>query len=371
MNGQYQPISQLIANQIILDIIKHDALQRGERLPSIATLVKRYSVSTTTVSTALAQLEQDGWIRVVPGSGSYIERVYMQHVTRGNRCLGLIVPIVDKELTLRVFQGVEAEATRNGWQLSLAESHQSYEQERVEIQRMFDAGCEAVVISAVPRTHEQLDNDYIACEFTDRAIVMIDCATADQRRPQVVFDNYALGFDMATLLINNGRDRIAFMVSDDMLNKYNNPVVLNRMGGVRDAVKFAGLSDDHLTVCQTQYSIETEGPSVADYFQQWKHDVNRANAIITLNDQPAMHVISVALQMGIDIPNDLVVFGYDNLMAARNFSPAFSTSNPDFPLLGATAARHAMGRATGAVTHPTVVVIPVGILTRGSILNVG
>ncbi len=371
MNGQYQPICQLIANRILLDIIKHDALQLGERLPTIATLVKRYSVSTTTISAALAQLQQDGWIRVISGSGSFVERVYMQHVVRGNRCLGLIVPIVDKELTLRLFQGVEAEANRNGWQLSLAESHQSYEQERVELQRMFDSGCEAVVISAVPRTYEQIEYDYMAREFTDRAIVMVDCATVSQRRPQVVFDNYGLGFDMATLLIKNGRDRIAFMVSDDLFTKYSNPVVLRRMAGVQDAVKYAGLSDDHLTVCQTHYMFENDGPSVEDYFLKWKHDVNRANAIITLNDQPAMNVVSVALQMGIDIPNDLVVFGHDNLMVARNFTPQFSTSNPDFPLLGATAARHAMGRATGAVNHPNIVMIPVGIVTRGSILNVG
>jgi DNA-binding LacI/PurR family transcriptional regulator len=371
VNGQYQPICQLIANRILLDIIKHDALQLGERLPTIASLVKRYSVSTTTISAALAQLEQDGWVRVIPGSGSYIQRVYMQHVICGNRCLGLILPIVDRELTLRVFQGVEAEANRNGWQLTLAESHQSYEQERVELQRMFDAGCEAVVISAVPRTHEQSEHDYLAYEFTDRAIVMIDCATVSQKRPQVIFDNYGLGFDMASLLIKNGRDRIAFMVSDDLGNKYSNPVVHGRMAGVRDAVKYACLSDDHLMVCHTHYLLETEGPSVANYFHQWKQDVHRANAIITLNDQPAMNVISVALQMGIDVPNDLVVFGHDNLMAARNFNPPFSTSNPDFPLLGATAARHAMGRATGAVQHPTVVMIPVGIVTRGSILNVG
>lgn len=371
MNGQFQPICQRIANRILLDVIKYDALQPGERLPTIALLVKRYGVSITTISSALAQLEQDGWIRVQAGSGSYVERAFLQHTKNREHRLGLILPRADKELALRTYQGVESVANQYGWQLTLTESHESYDQERAEVQRLIKMGCDAIVLISQPRTIQQEADDYLKREFTDFSIVLVGCAIPAQKRPQVVFDNYALGYDMASMLVKNGRTRIAFMISDDISKKYNHPILISRFAGVRDAMHYAGLPDSHLSVGHINYAFGDGENSVESYFKSWKLNALRPNALITLNDQPAMYVISTALTMGISVPEELIVVGHDNLMAARNFSPSFCSSNPNFVLMGAEAARHAIERATGISDQPAVIVIPVGIVTRGSTLNVG
>ncbi len=370
MNETAPPACQRVARRIILDFIKCSALQNGERLPAVAYLSRYYESSSVTISAALDILRSEGWIDIQSGKGCYIKRSYLQSVVGRDRRLGMVLPSADKELALRLFQGVSSAVQNNGWSLMLTESQMSYELERSEVMRLFSEGCEALVLYAVSRTMEQAANDYLTCECADKAIVLVDNACVQQKRPQVIFDNFLLAYDMVMTLIRNGRKRIGYLVHTGMRSEHINPVVCQRLAGAEAAFFQSQATHGSLRVDYVNYSATTGSDCIDEYLLRWKEDPDHLDAIIMLNDQPAMNLISAALKHGIRVPGQLMVLGHDDLTAARQFSPSFGTSKPDFIMMGEMAARYAMERASGLTSHPATILLPVGVVSRGSTLSV-
>lgn len=64
-------LSERLAQQVV-DLIHHDELEPGSRLPSVKELADRFSVAPPTMREALRQLEVTGMIDIRHGSGIYV-----------------------------------------------------------------------------------------------------------------------------------------------------------------------------------------------------------------------------------------------------------------------------------------------------------
>jgi DNA-binding LacI/PurR family transcriptional regulator len=60
----------------------------------------------------------------------------------------------------------------------------------------------------------------------------------------------------------------------------------------------------------------------------------RPDALIAWEDQTAMLVIRALQKVGVAVPQQIRVVGFDDLEASRFFQPTFPTSQPDFARLG-------------------------------------
>jgi len=70
-NSSSTPIYEQIKNTIISQIMT-DELSSGEILPSIRTLAKDIKISVMTIKKAYDELETEGYIKTVPGKGSFV-----------------------------------------------------------------------------------------------------------------------------------------------------------------------------------------------------------------------------------------------------------------------------------------------------------
>ncbi len=70
-NASNEPIYEQIKSQM-LSLISLGILRVGDKLPSIRTLALQLSLNVNTVKKAFSQLEEDGIILTVVGSGSYV-----------------------------------------------------------------------------------------------------------------------------------------------------------------------------------------------------------------------------------------------------------------------------------------------------------
>lgn len=68
-----RPMYQKIANSIRADILAGN-LVPGQRLPSIQGLGETFGVARMTISHAIDELKQEGFLRTVPGGGIYVAR---------------------------------------------------------------------------------------------------------------------------------------------------------------------------------------------------------------------------------------------------------------------------------------------------------
>jgi GntR family transcriptional regulator, transcriptional repressor for pyruvate dehydrogenase complex len=73
--------------QRILQLIRDEGLQRGDRLPSVKSLAESFSVATPTVREALRRLQANGVVEIRHGSGVYLrngrERILLANPNRG------------------------------------------------------------------------------------------------------------------------------------------------------------------------------------------------------------------------------------------------------------------------------------------------
>lgn len=358
-------LSVTIAEAILSDFVHSGLLQTGERLPTVRELEQRYRASRATIVHALSLLEQQGWVEKRQGSGCYVRRPDDQP-SPSQRLIGFVARNTDTEVILRVYAGIERVARIHHLHVLVASADDRYEVERQQVERLVQAGCQAIVLFPVTRTERQLREDYLKREFLGFPIVLVDIAYPEQKRPQVVFDNYLLGYEMTEMLLREGHRRIAFMdveAGEERLMHYS---TRERYRGYLDALHHAGvavLPEDRWTV-RGRLPGEDMYEEVLSFLQEWKRAEERPTAVIAIEDFCAMRTIQAAQSLGIRVPEELTVVGFDNLTLTRNFSPPFPTSDPDFRRAGEVAARLAIQQIRGSLTEPVIYMLPVPVKRR-------
>ncbi|MBT0994962.1 LacI family transcriptional regulator [Cellulomonas sp. DKR-3] len=96
---------------------------------------------------------------------------------------------------------------------------------------------------------------------------------------------------------------------------------------------------------------------------------DRPTAVLCFSDLVAWAVVRVADELGLRVPGDLSVIGYDDSPLARTVTPPLTTVRQDLDAKGRAAA-HAIERAIDAqgssAAEPEHVVVPTHLVVRGS-----
>jgi LacI family transcriptional regulator len=132
----------------------------------------------------------------------------------------------------------------------------------------------------------------------------------------VFMDDAQAGDDITSHLINIGHCRIGFVkghrshgASDD------------RLFGYRRALDRAGIAFDALLVADGAFDFES-GVAAGRYLLGLP---DRPTAIFASNDDMAAGVLSVAHDLGLDLPDQLSVAGFDDTILARSVWPPLTT----------------------------------------------
>jgi DNA-binding LacI/PurR family transcriptional regulator len=216
----------------------------------------------------------------------------------------------------------------------------------------------------VTRRKQELNNDYLNREFKDVPIVLFDIAYPEQKRSQVVFDNYRAAFQMTEFLINEGHRRIAFMDLACAEGEYLQRSTRDRYEGYLDALsawKLTARPDDRWIIdVRERMDLAFDG-----FMDQHMMGSDRPTALIAIEDTAALYAIHAATERGLRVPNDLRVVGFDNLRACRAVRPPFPTSDPSFRLAGEVAVDLVVREIRGQVKPPVVYMLPVPLLLTG------
>ncbi|HEX7188217.1 MAG TPA: LacI family DNA-binding transcriptional regulator [Actinomycetes bacterium] len=92
----------------------------------------------------------------------------------------------------------------------------------------------------------------------------------------------------------------------------------------------------------------------------------RPRALMCANDEIALGAITAAEELGLRVPADLAVTGWDDVMAARHARPGLTTVRQPMRELGAWAARRLHDRLAGDASGPRHEVLPTQLVRRAS-----
>ena len=284
-------------------------MRKNRRSVTIQDVAKTAGVSVSTVSRVLngkvdvASETQDRIRSVIDDLGYTTNLAARSMRSFKKNMVGLIMPDIAYPFAIEVMKGVNRAIAESEFDLLVyttgdvrKSGRASHEQKYVSL--LNNSITDGVIIVA-PVTGEFV---------TDAPIVSIDPHMSDPNYASVHATNHQGAMDAMNYLLSLGHRRIGFISGRAELESSN-----RRLMGYRDALKNAGLQIDPQLIASGDYTTET---GVTCAWQLLSLDVP-PTAIFASNDQMAMGVFQVAQKMGIRIPEDLSVIGFDNIMESK------------------------------------------------------
>ncbi|MEE6262569.1 LacI family DNA-binding transcriptional regulator [Plantactinospora sonchi] len=187
-------------------------------------------------------------------------------------------------------------------------------------------------------------------------VVVIDPAR-NSTTPSVTADNLAGATAAVEHLLGLGHRRIGFIAG-----RASMAAAWLREEGYRAALTRAGLPVDQTLIAGGDFNPESAAPLARNLLDR----ADRPTAIFAASDGMALMVLEVANKLGLSVPGDLSVVGFDNIPESAVAEPSLTTVDQSMYQLGYEAARMLKSLVTGDWEGPREMVLPTRLVVRNS-----
>jgi len=254
--------------------------------------------------------------------------------------LGAIIPTLNNAIFAEGINAFERLAQSLGYTFILAVSHNDPVQHYNLVIRMIERGVDGLLL---------VGNDHEAAVFDrlEKASVRHVCTwTFDEgaRAPNIGFDNALAMHDLVDHLIEQGHRKFGMLAG----NSVRNDRARERIRGVVSRLAHHGIVLPKNCIVELDYVIKDARKAF------WELINNDLSAVICGNDVIAQGALLEALKMGIAIPDDLSITGFDDLELSAELQPALTSVQINAHVMGAQAARaliDAVENKTPVVSH--------------------
>nr|WP_300146608.1 LacI family DNA-binding transcriptional regulator [Propionicimonas sp.] len=185
--------------------------------------------------------------------------------------------------------------------------------------------------------------------------LLVNAFTADGRLPAILPDEIAGGRAAVEHVLSLGHRRIGFIAGRE-----GAWATKMRIQGFREGLEAAGLDPSRSPIHLGNYRIDS------GYELTWTvmRGKKPPTALLLGNDQMATGAYIALARLGLRIPDDVSVVGYDDEPLAADLSPALTTVRIPFYEMGRIAAQHILDRTAGDL--PSRIYEPCTIIHRSS-----
>jgi len=187
------------------------------------------------------------------------------------------------------------------------------EQWKDKTQRLIDNGVDGIILPP-PLCDVPGLIDLIVKSNTPA--VAVACGLPDKRVSAVSIDDYQAAYTMTSHLITLGHQRIGFVIGHP-----NQTASGRRLAGFRAAIKDRNVATPPELIVQGMFTYR----SGLDAAETLLNQEQRPSAIFASNDDMAAATVAIAHRMGLDVPGDLTVAGFDDTALATTIWPELTT----------------------------------------------
>jgi LacI family transcriptional regulator len=255
-----------------------------------------------------------------------------------------------------VAQGIEDVAEQRDLSLFLCNSDNRPAREFAYLSRLQQQRVQGILITPVDPDHASLD------EVTRHGtpLVIVDRVSGHETHCAVAVDDKLGGRLAAEHLLDLGHTRIAFVGGPKTIGQ-----VSDRLTGARSAMAAAGRPADDLVEVTTRALTVAEGRSAGERIAGMSRG-SRPTAVFCANDLLALGLLQTCVSLGIGVPGDVAIVGYDDIeFAAAAAVPLTSVRQPRRDL-GRTAAQLLLDEATNARHEHQQVLFTPELVARAS-----
>ena len=289
---------------------------------TIKDIAKALGLSTSTISRALRdshEISEETKKLVLECAEKLNYRpnpIALSLKEKRSRSIGVIVCEIANNFFSQVINGIESVAYEKGYNVIIAQSHESYDREVLDLQFLASRSVDGLLISVSTETTDishlkSLHDRGLPIVFFDRTLEGLNTHT-------VTADNFNGAYQATEHLIKNGYKKIAALANSEFLSITN-----ERLAGYKAALK-----DNNIEVKNSYIQHCFYGGMV---FSEVEEAINKLftqkqkpDAIFATSDKLTLGCLKTLHRRGLTIPDDIALAGFSNTDIAELLLPSLT-----------------------------------------------
>ncbi len=299
--------------QFLLQIIKAENSDIGDKLPTEVELANRFEVSRPTVTKAVNLLIEEDMVYKRPGMGTFIKQKTSS--SNGEYVFGLVFPLIGKGEIFRPITEAIADLSEKlnfslvwGGQFSQSKMNSTQMDQMVDF--YLQNRVDGILMAPMELSSECMSiNKNIVDKIISAGIPLVlvdgDFLEFPERSnfDLVGIDNFRAGYVMTNHYLEQGAKRIDFLKLP-----YSAQTIPQRIMGYQQSLVNAGISPSLNWVHSSEMGNDQDIQKMID---------SGARNIICSNDDVAIQLIKTLSELNLKVPEDVRVIGFDDQVFAR------------------------------------------------------
>ncbi|CAM4169316.1 LacI family transcriptional regulator [Cytophagaceae bacterium 50C-KIRBA] len=332
---------------------------------SIKDIAKKFKCAPSTISRALNDHPAIN-IETRKTIQEYALKVGYQKNTLSlsllNNCsmtLGLILPSITHYHESSILEGMEEILLKSGYLLNICVSNESHTIEKEYIDRLLANRVDGLFISMAQESYDQQLGEHIDLVIQrSLPVIFIDRPNHGVASDRVVTDDYQGAFMATQHLIDMGCQRIAHLHGPSGIS-----VSQQRFLGFQDCLLANGRQVEGDLIQYVHFSAESAIQATRNLMQS----AHKPDAIFGVNDEVCIAAMFVLREMGVSVPHDVAIVGFDDIPLASFVHPPLSSVSRQSRRIGEEAAKLFLSKKDQKLDPMTISLDPKLIIRESSL----
>ncbi|WP_375195194.1 LacI family DNA-binding transcriptional regulator [Sphingobium sp.] len=308
--------------------MSRDMEGRGGRV-TLHSVAAAAGVSKSTVSRILDERlpqsdnETARRVRQVAAELGYIRDISASSLRRGKTmAIGVIVPRLTDTVMAMLYEAIAKACAKSGRIALVATTDDNIDAEERAAETLIQRGVDGLIL-ATARTGDDLPD-----KLEKRGVPYVLALRTDGHSLSAIGDDRLGGYLATRHLIDLGHRRIAIIAGPSFASSSR-----DRLAGYKHALEEASIAVDPSLIMESSFSIEA-GAEAAEAIMALEH---RPTAIFAVNDNTAIGALSKLTNMGIAVPDDISLVGYNDIPIVSHLPTPLTTMRVPFDQIASAA----------------------------------
>lgn len=334
-------------------------MPRPVRAPTLKEIAERAGVHVSTASRVLRQPEPvDGWsaaalrVREIAAELGYQPNLWAASLrTRKTTTLGVVMPRLTDGVVATTYQGIEEAATRAGYSVLLSSPPDDLDAQHRAVELLVGRQVDGLLLSSLHIPGRA----FVESLSVGTPPILTVTRHADANLPFVGGDDRHGGYQAACHLLDRGYSDIAVIAGPAHAS-----TARDRVDGFLDALAESSISLPADRIVPSTFEVAggvEAGRTLLD-------SPHRPRAIFAVTDTIAVGVLGVTRDLGLAVPGDVAVVGYNDIPIVAQLPVPLTTVRSPAREIGATAVQRLLDLIRGDDVESSR--IPVELVVRAT-----
>lgn len=326
---------------------------------SIKDIARAAGVSHSTVSRALGdsplvkEATRERIKQLAKEMGYTPHALARSLVTRRTQTVGLVVTTIADPFVSEIVRGLEETGQNHGYTIILCNSNAEPRRELAAVKALREKRVDGIIVTA-----SRIGDLYLPLlEDFGAPIVLINNQQTGRYVYSIGTDDLRGGQIATEHLLSLGHTRIGYIAAPNNVNSSQ-----ARMSGYRAALESHGIAFDPVLVADGDGRPAAAMEATARLLSQGENPT----AIFCYNDMTAIGAMHALKQMGIRVPDDISIVGYDDIPIAEYLDPPLTTIRQQKYDMGCMAMDMLLRLLNGATDVQDVTIEPTLVIRRST-----